>query len=75
MPEIENTADDFLAEKFTILMLCDVCEHPVPLDRSGVPPGVTVQELHGRPRCSRSDSLEMSIRIVYKGAGRFQHGG
>ncbi len=70
-----NTLDDFPAEAFTILVFCDVCDRSVPLDRTKVPDGLTVQELVKKLRCSSCGSRKASIRIVYTGAGGFRYSG
>lgn len=69
-----NLPDDFPAESFTILAFCDACEHRAPLDRTQIPPGVTVQALRGRLRCLACGHRGGSIRIVYTGAGGFRYG-
>ena len=69
-----DSFDDFPPESFTVLTFCDVCDHRTPLDRARVPPGVTVQALRGRLRCSACGRRGASIRIVYTGAGGFRYG-
>ena len=70
-----NTLDDFPAESFAILVLCEACGRQGWLDRASVPAGVTVQELRGRLRCSGCGSRDASIRIVYTAAGGFRSAG
>lgn len=69
-----NSLDDFPPESFTVLAFCDTCDYRAPLDRTRVPPGVTVQALRGRLRCSACGHRGTSIRIVYAGAGGFRYG-
>jgi hypothetical protein len=70
-----NTLDDFPAESFAILVLCEACGRQGWLDRAKVPAGVTVQALRARLRCSACGSRKGSIRIVYSAAGGFRSGG
>ena len=69
-----NSLDDFPAETFSILAFCNACDHRASLDRTRVPPGITVQPLRGRLRCSACGHRGASIRIVYTGAGGFRYG-
>lgn len=70
-----NTLDDFPAESFAILVLCEACGRQRWLDHAKVPTGVTVQALRERLRCSGCGSRQGSIRIVYSAAGGFRYGG
>jgi hypothetical protein len=69
-----NFVDDFPAATFTILAFCDACGHQAPLERAMVPAGVTIQGLRQRLRCSTCGSHEVSLRILYTGAGGFRYG-
>ena len=69
-----NRPDDFPAESFTILAFCDACDHQAPVDRTGLPLGVTIQGLRSRLRCSACGHRGCSIRIAYTGAGGFRYG-
>lgn len=74
MSEATNTLDEFPAGAFTILAFCDTCGRQVTLDRAALPQGVTINDLRRRLRCVACDSRDISIRIVYTGAGSFRYG-
>jgi hypothetical protein len=67
-----NQLADFPPEQFTILVFCGGCGRQVSLDRAKVPPGIGVQALPGRLRCSVCGAKQASIRIAYTGAGGFR---
>lgn len=69
----DNILADFPLEVFTILVFCDACGHQAALDRVRAPPGIAIQELRKRLRCSVCGSHETQIRIVYAGAGEFHY--
>lgn len=70
-----NLPADFPPDSFGIIALCETCGHQATLERDRLPPGVTVQGLPARLRCSQCQSRPCTIRIVYIGAGGFHHGG
>jgi hypothetical protein len=69
----ENALSDFPPESFAIAAFCDHCGHQSRLDRATVPRGVTVQQISKLLRCSRCGAKAGNIRIIYTGAGGFQH--
>lgn len=69
-----NLPEDFPPESFALIAFCEACGHQAPLDRVRVPPGVTVQDLPARLRCSGCHCRSCSLRIVYTGAGGFRYG-
>ena len=73
MKDAGNQLSDFPPEQFTISLFCDACDHRADLDREKVPEGMTIQELRHHLRCSACGSRECSLRIIYLGAGGFQH--
>jgi hypothetical protein len=68
-----NQLSDFPPETFTIATFYDACGLQGELDRDKVPPDVTVQQLPGRLRCSKCGKKGGQIRILYTGAGGYQH--
>jgi hypothetical protein len=58
----DNRLDDFPAESFSILALCDTCGPQALPYRTQVPVGVTVQALRMRLSCSACGSREASLR-------------
>ena len=75
MPPRGNAPADFPPESFALVAFCDACGHQATLERDRLPPGVPVQGLTRRLRCSRCQSRDCSLRIVYTGAGGFRYGG
>ena len=69
----QNALSDFPPESFTVAAFCDSCGHQSRLDRAKVPQGVTVQQISRLLRCSQCGQKTASIRIIYTGAGGFQH--
>lgn len=74
MDDPSNFIDDFPATTFTILAFCAACGHQAPLERTKIPPGITIQALRYRLRRSACGSRETSLCILYTGAGRFRYG-
>ena len=67
MPTSGNAPADFQPESFALIAFCETCGHHATLKRDRLPPGVAVQGLTPRLRCSRSCSL----KIGYTRAGGF----
>lgn len=63
-----NTLADFPADRYSILVYCSSCQRRPELDRSVVPPGMTVPELRARLVCSACGSRETMLHIVWHGS-------
>jgi hypothetical protein len=50
MPVLENTLDDFPPEQFAFVAFCKGCGHDATVERTPIPPGVSIQRLD---RCLR----------------------
>lgn len=70
-----NLPAQFPPEQFDLLAFCEACGHSATLERDRLPPGVTVQEIPPRLRCTACGQRPGTIRIVYAGAGGFAHSG
>ena len=70
---IDNAPDQFPPETFALVAFCDDCGHSATVDRDRIPPGLPVQALPRRLRCSKCGSRNCSMRIVYTGAGGFHY--
>jgi hypothetical protein len=69
-----NVHEDFPPESFALIAFCETCGHQATLERGRLPPGVIVQDLPKRLRCSRCQARAGTLRIVYVGAGGFRYG-
>ena len=70
-----NLPDHFPPERFDLVAFCEGCGHSAVLDRAALPPGVTVQQIPPRLKCSACGRRPGSLRIIYTGAGGFAHSG
>ena len=71
-PKSLTHLNDFPPEKFTLYAYCS-CGHSAAVDRDKLG-NAEVQTLASRLRCSECGGREISISIVYTGAGEFRHG-
>ncbi|MBK1632653.1 hypothetical protein CKO31_18275 [Thiohalocapsa halophila] len=70
-----NLPDDFPPERFALMAFCEGCGHSAALDRASLPPGLTVQAIPARLRCTACGRRPGTLRVVYTGAGGFKYAG
>jgi hypothetical protein len=70
-----NLPDHFPPERFALVAFCEGCGHSATLAREALPPGLTVQQIPARLRCTICRRRPGTLRIVYTGAGGFKYSG
>lgn len=74
-PAAGNLPAQFPPARFALVAFCEGCGHSATLDREALPPGITVQQISPRLKCSACGRRPGVLRIVYTGAVGFAHSG
>ena len=64
MRPASNILEDFPATAFAIVAFCERCGRRATLDRTNLPPNITIETFRRRLRCTGCGSRENSLRIV-----------